>query len=157
MSTRAVYDFIDNGKWANKSVSIYKHHDGYPTGGLGFIFNATKIHVPSGDEFTNYRDDTNIRDRLVVGFFVNNVQSGMMEITRGHEFHGDLEYRYEIIGGNKNHFDHKVKIYKRDYYSDGIEWVCSFDGTLQDACKEFFEFEKDPYYQYENRLTRGIA
>lgn len=147
MSTRAVYDFIDNGKWANKSVSIYKHHDGYPTGGLGFIFNATKIHVPSGDEFTNYRDDTNIRDRLVVGFFVNNVESGMMEITRGHKVHGDLEYRYEIIGSNDHAFSHEIKIFERDYYSDDdTPNRLIFDGTLREAMDK-----------YLNEQQRGIA
>jgi len=140
MSTRAVYDFIDNGKWAHKSVSIYKHHDGYPNGAIGFILNATKIHVPSGDEFTNYRNDTNIRDRLVVGFFVNNVESGMMEITRGHKFHGDLEYRYEIIGSNDHAFSHEIKIFERDYYSDDeTPSKLIFDGTLKEAMDKYLE------------------
>ena len=140
MSTRAVYDFIDNGKWAHKTVSIYKHHDGYPNGAIGFILKATEIHVPIGDEFTNYRDDTNIRDRLVVGFFVNNVQSGMMEITRGHEFHGDLEYRYEIIGSNEHPFKHEIKIFERDYYSnDETPSKLIFDGTLKEAIDQYLE------------------
>lgn len=140
MSTRAVYDFIDNSKWAHKTVSIYKHHDGYPNGAIGFILNATKIHVPSGDEFTNYRNDTNIRDRLVVGFFVNNVESGMMEITRGHKFHGDLEYRYEIIGSNDHLFKHEIKIFERDYYSDDeTPSKLIFDGTLKEAMDKYLE------------------
>ena len=140
MSTRAVYDFIDNGKWAHKSVSIYKHHDGYPNGAIGFILKATEIHVPIGDEFTNYRDDTNIRDRLVVGFFVNNVGSGMMEITRGHKFHGDLEYRYEIIGSNEHPFKHEIKIFERDYYSDDeTPSKLIFDGTLKEAIDQYLE------------------
>ena len=143
MSTRAVYDFIDNGRWAHKVVSIYKHHDGYPNGAIGFILNATKIHVPNGEEFTEYRNDTNIRDRLVIGFFVNNVQSGMMEITRGHKFHGDLEYRYEIIGSNKNHSDHEIKIFERDYYSDDeTPSKLIFDGTLGEAMDKYLNEEQ---------------
>lgn len=143
MSTRAVYDFIDNGRWAHKVVSIYKHHDGYPNGAIGFILNATKIHVPSGDEFTNYRNDTNIRDRLVVGFFVNNVDSGMMEITKGHRFHGDLEYRYEIVGSDDHCFSHEIKIFQRDAYSEYEHPnQLMFEGTLKEAMDKFLNEEQ---------------
>ena len=35
MSTRAMYSFIDDG--GKECYHVYKHHDGYPVGALGFI------------------------------------------------------------------------------------------------------------------------
>ena len=71
----------------------------------------------------------------------------MMEITRGHEFHGDLEYRYEIIGSNKNHSDHEIKIFEREYSSDDESPNrLIFDGTLGEAMDK-----------YLNEQQRGVA
>ena len=40
MSTRAVYTFKTNSEWDNSEVHIYKHHDGYPKGGITWIKQA---------------------------------------------------------------------------------------------------------------------
>ena len=40
MSTRAVYTFKNISDWDNSEIHIYKHHDGYPTGGLTWIKQA---------------------------------------------------------------------------------------------------------------------
>ena len=45
MSTRAVYTFHSvaspEGATDRNPISIYKHHDGYPSGALGFLSNAS--------------------------------------------------------------------------------------------------------------------
>ena len=98
MSTRAVYTFISKSDWGLQEVHIYKHHDGYPTGGIDFIDMASR-----GASST----DVPKRDLLVANFIIENRNEGLIEITSHWKHHGDLEYRYEIEE------DLQVKIFTR--------------------------------------------
>ena len=110
MTTRAVYTFVSKSKYGLKEVHVYKHHDGYPQGAIDFITNA--FIVKDKEDFKDYRDDTSFRDRLVVGFFVNNIGHGHMELTTSWKDHGDLEYRYEIEE------DLNIRIFELSFDSD---------------------------------------
>lgn len=94
MSTRAVYTFKTNSEWDSSEVHIYKHHDGYPKGGLTWIQEA----------YLYYRDNEAVkhlqtRDALATSFLLSlnkGEKYGGCEITEHHKAHGDLEFRYEI-------------------------------------------------------------
>ena len=130
MSTRAVYDFIDNGRWAHKTVSIYKHHDGYPIGGIDFIDMASR-----GASST----DVSKRDTLVANFIIENRNEGLIEITSHWKHHGDLEYRYEIEE------DLNIRIFELGFDSD--DWSLIYEGHL-DKFKDSTLFK---------RIERGVA
>ena len=94
MSTRAVYTFKTNSEWDSSEVHIYKHHDGYPKGGITWIKEA----------YLYYRNNEAIkhlyvRDALSTSFLLSinkGEKYGGCEITEHHKTHGDIEYRYEI-------------------------------------------------------------
>ena len=113
MSTRAVYTFISKSDWGLKEVHIYKHHDGYPTGAIEFIDNATRGCSCS---------DISQRDLLVANFIIENRSESPIEITSHWKHHGDLEYRYEIFE------DLQIKIFKRSF--DGEDWIERSDYEL---------------------------
>jgi hypothetical protein len=85
MSTRAVYTFIDRD---GDSYSVYKHCDGYPEGAAAFIGNAKKLawELP--------RFEAN---EFAAAFIAANKESqGDIYLTKSHECHRDLSFRYEI-------------------------------------------------------------
>ena len=95
MSTRAVYTFKTLSEWDQSEVHIYKHHDGYPKGGLTFIKEAFEYYI------SNYETMKHLvnRDALSTCFLLSinkGEKYGNCDITEHHNKHGDLEYRYEI-------------------------------------------------------------
>ena len=113
MSTRAVYTFISKSDWGLQEVHIYKHHDGYPTGGIDFIDNATR-----GVLVVIFHK----RDLLVANFIIENRNEGLIEITSHWKHHGDLEYRYEIFE------DLNIRIFELGF--DSGDWSLIYDGHL---------------------------
>ena len=99
MSTRAVYTFKTMSEWDNSEVHIYKHHDGYPKGGLTWIKEAYLYYREHQETMKHLVN----RDALSTCFLLSinkGEQYGNCEITEHHEKHGDLEYRYEIFASN---------------------------------------------------------
>ena len=95
MSTRAVYTFKNISDWDNSEIHIYKHHDGYPTGGLTWIKQAYLYYRENQKTLKHLEN----RDALVTSFLLSineGEKYGGCSITEHHERHGDLEYRYEI-------------------------------------------------------------
>lgn len=95
MSTRAVYTFKTLSKWDESEVHIYKHHDGYPQGGLSFIKAAIEYYDNNYETMKILVD----RDALLTCFLLSinkGEKYGACNITEHHNKHGDLEYRYEI-------------------------------------------------------------
>jgi hypothetical protein len=95
MSTRAVYTFKTPSEWDQSEVHIYKHHDGYPKGGLTFIKEAFAYYI------NNYETMKHLvnRDALSTCFLLSinkGEKYGGCDITEHHNKHGDIEYRYEI-------------------------------------------------------------
>lgn len=130
MSTRAVYTFISKSDWGLKEVHIYKHHDGYPTGAIEFIDNATRGYAST---------DIPQRDTLVANFIIENRVHGLIEITSHWKHHGDLEYRYEIEE------DLTIRIFELSFDSDA--WSLRYEGHL-DKFKDSTLFKK---------IERGVA
>src|ERR1700722_19005838 len=84
MSTRAVYTFID----AFDKFHVYKHCDGYPSGAAQAIANA----LPHAWTLPRFEPD-----EFAAAFIAGNkAGSGDVRLTHGPDYHGDLEYRYEI-------------------------------------------------------------
>ena len=95
MSTRAVYTFKNNSEWDNSEVHIYKHHDGYPEGGLTWIEQGYLYYRDNHETMKHLAN----MDALATSFLLainKGEQYGNCEITEHHKKHGDLEYRYEI-------------------------------------------------------------
>ena len=130
MSTRAVYTFISKNDWGLKEVHIYKHHDGYPTGAIEFIDNATRGYAST---------DIPQRDTLVANFIIENRVHGLIEITSHWKHHGDLEYRYEIEE------DLTIRIFELSF--DSGDWSLRYEGHL-DKFKDSTLFK---------RIERGVA
>ena len=111
MSTRAVYTFHSvaspEGATDRNPISIYKHHDGYPSGALGFLSNAS-LYCTDEVKFTTCSYvDTNfgevepitvasVRDQFVLGFMMDRANGGHKYFTPSPEVHGDKEYAYNI-------------------------------------------------------------
>ena len=114
MSTRAVYTFhsvaSSEGATDRHPISIYKHHDGYPSGALSFLLNASlyctdhvKFTTCSYVDTNSYLDDevepitvASVRDQFVLGFMMSNGNGGHKYFTPSPEAHGDIEYAYNI-------------------------------------------------------------
>jgi hypothetical protein len=114
MSTRAVYTFHSvaspEGATDRNPISIYKHHDGYPSGALSFLLNASlyctdevKFTTCSYVDTNSYLDDevepitvASVRDQFVLGFMMSNGNGGHKYFTPSPEAHGDIEYAYNI-------------------------------------------------------------
>jgi hypothetical protein len=120
MSTRAVYSFKDE---YNNTTHVYKHHDGYPTGGLEFIAKAT-IYAWQLPRFE--------ADEFGAAFIrANKDEAGGVRLTEHFERHGDLEYRYLITPMNKTLY---IEIYKRQF---GEEFKNIDAGKLESLCLKY--------------------
>lgn len=88
MSTRATYEFIDNFG----SYTVYKHHDGYPSGGLQWIANALKYawKLPRF-EAAEFAAAFIAANKPLCGS-----DGGGVYLSRGREFHGDTKYHYIV-------------------------------------------------------------
>ena len=133
MSTRATYTFKATTEY-DHDMHIYKHHDGYPQGGLNFIRNA----LQGPRSYNQYRDIELTRDQAVLNFFsCNNYES--ISFTSHYESHGDLEYRYEIKKTGKDQLDldnWTIKVYKLEFGDEKFEnEQLIFSGTYSESRK----------------------
>jgi hypothetical protein len=111
MSTRAVYTFhsviTTEGATDRNPISIYKHHDGYPSGALSFLINAslycsdevkftTCSHVDIKQGEVEPITVASLRDQFVLGFMMSKGNGGHKYFTPSPEVHGDIEYAYNI-------------------------------------------------------------
>jgi hypothetical protein len=119
MSTRAVYTFKD----AYDTSHVYKHHDGYPSGGLEFIALATIYAWPLPRFEAKEFGAAFIR--------ANKDEAGGVYLTSSYKNHGDLEYRYQITSMNKTLY---IEIFKKDYNDDDYSWKRYDDGRLEELC-----------------------
>ena len=111
MSTRAVYTFhsviTPEGATDRNPISIYKHHDGYPSGALSFLLNAS-LYCSDEVKFTtcSYVDIkqgevepitvASLRDQFLLGFMMSKGNGGHKYFTPSPDVHGDIEYAYNI-------------------------------------------------------------
>lgn len=114
MSTRAVYTFTGR----NGTYNVYKHHDNYPKGAIGFI-NAA---LETGSKRSN---------DLAVSFIVANNTKGHIELTDHYDRHDDLDYRYEISRENDDIFI--ISAYKKNY--DNFNYELIFNGSFDEFKK----------------------
>lgn len=144
MSTRAVYTFKNISEWDNSEVHIYKHHDGYPMGGLTWIKQAYLYYRENHETLKHLEN----RDALVTSFLLSinkGERYGGCSITEHHEKHGDLEYRYEI-STLKNFKDSpiatnvEIRIYLTAFWEGDEELI--FRGNLAEAIAEFKTLEE---------------
>ena len=146
MSTRAVYTFKNISEWDNSEVHIYKHHDGYPIGGLTWIKQAYLYYRENHKTLKNLEN----RDALVTSFLLSINEDegdkyGGCNITEHHKKHGDLEYRYEI-STLKNFKDSPIatnmaiRIYSTTSWEGDEELI--FRGNLAEAIAEFKTLEE---------------
>ena len=133
MSTRATYQFVDK----HSDFTVFKHHDGYPEGGLQWIARALKYAWPlprfEADEFA-------------ASFVAANKPrggGGDIRLTTSKDVHGDTEYHYvvtrvdgkihvqvnDLILGSGNK-DRKLNLISEgflddllDKYAPGREWI----------------------------------
>jgi hypothetical protein len=146
MSTRAVYTFKNISEWDNSEVHIYKHHDGYPMGGLTWIRQAYLYYRENHKTLKNLEN----RDALVTSFLLSINEDegdkyGGCYITEHHEKHGDLEYRYEI--STLNNFKESpiatnmaIRIYSTASWKGDEELI--FRGNLAEAIAKFKTLEE---------------
>ena len=84
MSTRATYEFVDK----YNSFTVYKHHDGYPEGGVEWIHAASELAWPlprfEASEFA------------AAFVAANKGRSGDVYLSNGRDSHGDTEYHYIV-------------------------------------------------------------
>ena len=146
MSTRAVYTFKNISDWDNSEIHIYKHHDGYPTGGLTWIKQAYLYYRENHKTLKNLEN----RDALVISFLLSINEDegdkyGGCRITEHHERHGDLEYRYEI-STLKNFKDSPIATNMSIRIYSIVSWEghkgLIFGGSLAQAIAEFGTLEE---------------
>jgi hypothetical protein len=123
MSTRAVYTFKDS-----YSVhSVYKHHDGYPEGAAEFISKARALAWP-GQRFE-------AADFSAAFVAANKDSGGGVYLTKNHQSHGDLSYRYEISW--KDGAIH-VEAFERSYDEIGVaKYKKIFRGSLESFTNQY--------------------
>jgi len=125
MATRATYQFIRFDDNESVSVTVYKHHDGYPKGALQWITNTVVDLVCHGEG--KRRLPHSLHPKTIAHAFMRaNKKHGFMEITPSAEAHADTEYHYTITP----HFS--VLVFGK---SDGEKYpnTLLFEGTLAKA------------------------
>jgi hypothetical protein len=127
MSTRAVYTFKDS----HESHSVYKHHDGYPEGAAEWISRAIPLSW-GGNRFE-------AADFGAAFVAANKTGGGSVYLTKNHQAHGDLSYRYEI--SFKDGAIH-VQAYQRSYADVGVaKYKKIFSGSLERFTKTYAAIE----------------
>ena len=144
MSTRAVYTFKNISDWDNSEIHIYKHHDGYPTGGLTWIKQAYLYYRENQKTLKHLEN----RDALVTSFLLSineGEKYGGCSITEHHKKHGDLEYRYEI-STLRNFKESPIATNMRILIYSTASWEGDegliFRGNLAEAIAEFGTLEE---------------
>jgi len=104
MSTRATYEFRDE----RGAHTVYRHHDGYPAGGIQWIANAVPIAWPlprfEADEFAA---------SFIAG---NKDRGGSVRLTSGRDAHGDTQYHYVVSMKDRKL---SIEIYEMGYTGSG--------------------------------------
>ena len=89
MSTRATYQFIDEFD----DVTVYKHHDGYPEGGLQWIAKS----IPYAWSLPRFEAS----DFGAAFVAANKLEGGGdVQLTKDRHSHADTEYHYIVRGIN---------------------------------------------------------
>jgi hypothetical protein len=86
MSTRATYSFAKHFTRSGPNypvLTLYIHHDGYPTGAAYYFWQA---HHFAGNTHGGFTEA-----------FIR--ANGRAELTDSHQHHGDTEYRYTCVNG----------------------------------------------------------
>lgn len=104
MSTRATYQF---GRKYAPRVTLYIHHDGYPSGAAHYLYRAL-CHPNARGGFAEQMLRAN----------------DGAEITTSHSAHGDTEYRYSVSGNGPIA---TIKAEARYEFTD--RWDVEFVGT----------------------------
>lgn len=118
MSTRATYEFRDE----RGTHTVYRHHDGYPEGGLQWIANA----LPFAWELPRFEAD-DFAAAFVAG---NKSGGGGVRLTAGRDAHGDTEYHYVVtFADDRLH----VSITERQWSRGGPDsWTPVDEGGLHE-------------------------
>ena len=147
MSTRACYVFKQSGPY-RKDITIYKHHDGYPAGGISFIKAAKDYgdQLPADEFGENLSHES---DKMVTGFMASPlITNRAKEFTDDYKRHGDLAYHYEITD------DNYVEVFSHNYvlvgeeqkslldneYEEKVELI--FSGSIDEAVKKYVPAEE---------------
>ena len=127
MSTRAMYTFKDE----HGTIHVYKHHDGYPEGGVSFIRAAvgSAWHLPRFEA-----------DDFAAAFVAANKDGGGgvrlcgTDVKEPWDFSTDSEYWYLVtcVDGVLN-----VAIHEIDWWEDDKQSTEIFSGTLKHAAEKF--------------------
>jgi hypothetical protein len=113
MSTRATYQFSQSRSRGSLSrhsaLTLYIHHDGYPSGGAYYFWSAHHFE--------------NQRGGMPTAFIRANDGA---ELTGGHDVHGDTEFRYTFDDG-------QLTVHKRYFGAgDTRAWHVIFTGKWWD-------------------------
>ena len=147
MSTRACYVFKQSGPY-RKDITIYKHHDGYPAGGISWIKAAKDYgdQLPADEFGENLSYES---DKMVTGFMAcPSITHQAKMFTDDYKNHGDLSYHYEITD------DNYVEVFSHNYvlvgeeqkslldneYEEKVELI--FSGSIDEAVKKYVPAEE---------------
>ena len=132
MSTRAVYTFTDEVRLHPSNGAghhVYKHHDGYPSGGLEWIANARAVAWPlprfEADEFA------------AAFVAANKTESGDVRLSVGissRQIASDAEYWYVVTALDG---EIHVTIHECDWWGDTPSEKEIFSGTLDAAIAKY--------------------
>ena len=138
MSTRAMYTFKDQ----YDTVHVYKHHDGYPEGGISWIANARNYAWPlprfEADDFASAFVAAN-KPKYDPEATYPNAGGGVRlcgnNIKEPWDMSQDSEYHYIVECENdKLH----VEVYEVSWYDeDNRQSTKIFTGTLGKAIQKF--------------------
>jgi hypothetical protein len=122
MSTRALYNFIDD----TDTYTVYKHHDGYPSGAIDWIENALMFAWELPRFEANEFSAAFIRAN-------KNHEGGIRLVNRpiGNNY-SDTEYQYEITYSKELWKSLMIKIFQGNPTDNKL----IFEGTLE-QCKQF--------------------
>ncbi len=129
MSTRAMYTFKDQ----YHTIHVYKHCDGYPSGGLSWIANA-RNHAWPLPRFE--------ADDFAAGFVVANKDRGGdvrlcgPEVKEPYQMAADAEYHYVVTFKAK---ELHVEIHEVSWWDAPEEMSATsiYSGTLTGAIRKF--------------------
>lgn len=128
MSTRAMYTFEDE----DSTVHVYKHHDGYPEGGISHILNALEKGWPLP------RFDVSDFAAAFVAANKNDGGGGVLmcgtDIKYAWEFSADSEYHYTITCP-KGELHVRIDEVNWEEYNKRATEI--FKGTLDEAVGQY--------------------
>jgi hypothetical protein len=130
MATRATYQFIKFDDNESVSVTVYKHHDGYPEGAVRWLTNTVVDLVCHGEVVSDNLRYSIHPKTLAHAFMRANKKHGFMEITPSYTDHADTEYHYVItphfcvlIFGKSDGEKHPNKLLFEGTLAKANEWA----------------------------------